>query len=139
MGWAIGVAIGLALGRRNRPTVCITGDGSLLMSGQEISVAVQEQLAMVFIILNDSAYGMVKHGQRLGNAEPIAYQLATVDFAAYANAIGAHGIIINSPEDLQSIDVGAMYMRTGPTVLDVRIDPEEIPPMGSRVHVLNAA
>ncbi len=139
MGWAIGVAIGLALGRRNRPTVCITGDGSLLMSGQEISVAVQEQLAMVFIILNDSAYGMVKHGQRLGNAEPIAYQLATVDFAAYANAIGAHGIIINSPEDLQSIDVGAMYMRTGPTVLDVRIDPEEIPPIGSRIHVLNTA
>ena len=137
MGWAIGVAIGLALGRRNRPIVCITGDGSILMSGQEINVAVQEQLAVVFIILNDSAYGMVKHGQRLSNAEPIGYQLATVDFAAYANALGAHGIIINSPKDLQAINVGEMYMRSGPTVLDVRIDPEEIPPIGSRVQVLN--
>jgi acetolactate synthase-1/2/3 large subunit len=136
MGWAIGVAVGMALGRRKRPTVCITGDGSILMSGQEISVAVQDQLAMVFIILNDSSYGMVKHGQRLGNAEPIAFQLPTVDFAAYANAIGAHGITINSPQDLQSLDVDTIYKRSGPTVLDVRIDPNEIPPIGSRVHVL---
>ena len=35
MGWAIGASVGVALGRRNTPVVCFTGDGCFLMSGQE--------------------------------------------------------------------------------------------------------
>ena len=136
MGWAIGASIGMALVDNGRPTVCITGDGSLLMSGHEISVAVQEQLPIIFVILNDSALGMVKHGQRLCQAESIGYQLANVDFARYAKSIGANGIVINSPADLKSIDISTILQRPGPTIFDVRIDTEEIPPIGSRVQVL---
>ncbi len=137
MGWAIGAAIGFAMGNRDQPVVCITGDGSLLMSGQEITVAIQEQLSVVFIILNDSAYGMVKHGQRLGGAEAIGFQLPTVDFAAYAKVLGAQGYIVNSPQDLHDLDIDAICKRSGPTLIDVRIDPEETPPMKSRVSVLS--
>ncbi|HFD13288.1 MAG TPA: thiamine pyrophosphate-binding protein [Crenotrichaceae bacterium] len=136
MGWAIGASIGIAIGNNKRPTVCITGDGSLLMSGQEISVAVQQQLPIIYIVLNDSALGMVKHGQRMGNAEQVAYQLATVDFAAYAQAIGANGIVIKTPEDIQSINVNSILKCKSPTILDVRIDTDEIPPIGCRVHAL---
>ena len=137
MGWAIGAAIGFAIGNRDQPVVCITGDGSLLMSGQEITVAIQEQLSVVFIILNDSAYGMVKHGQRLGGAEAIGFQLPTIDFAAYAKVLGAEGYIVNSPQDLHNLDIDAICKRPGPTLIDVRIDPEETPPMKSRVSVLS--
>ena len=136
MGWAIGAAVGQALASPGRPVVCITGDGSLLMSGQEITVAVQEGLPVIFVVLNDSALGMVKHGQRLGGAEPIAFELPQVDFCAYAKAMGADGHIIHSPKDLLHLDVDDLCNRPGPTLLDVRVDPEEVPPMGLRMQVL---
>ena len=68
MGWAIGSAVGTCLALEDTPVVCITGDGSWLMSGQELTVAVEEKLTLIFVILNDSAFGMVRHGQKLTGA-----------------------------------------------------------------------
>ncbi|HHH49142.1 MAG TPA: thiamine pyrophosphate-binding protein [Gammaproteobacteria bacterium] len=136
MGWAIGAAVGAALAYPDGPVVSITGDGSFLMSGQELSVAVAEQLSVIFVILNDHALGMVKHGQRLAGAESIAHQLPETDFAALARAMGAEGIIIHSPQDMQALDIETLCSRQGPTVLDVRIDAEEVPPMSLRVQGL---
>lgn len=138
MGWAIGAAIGTALGSPGKPVVCITGDGSLLMSGQEITVAVQEKLAVIFVILNDAALGMVKHGQRLARAEAIGFELPEVDYCAFAKAMGADGYTIRSPKDLLNLDVKAICARPGPTLLDVRIDPDEVPPMKTRIRALSA-
>ncbi len=136
MAWAIGASVGGALGADGAPTVCITGDGSFLMSGQELTVAVAEKLPMVFIILHDSALGMVMHGQRLGGAEEVAYELPEVDFAAVARAVGAQAHTIRTIEELTAIDFEEICKREGPTLLDVHIDPEESPPMGSRMKTL---
>ncbi len=136
MGWAVGAAVGAALACPGIPIVCITGDGSILMSGQEITVAIQEKLPVIYVILNDAALGMVKHGQRLAQAESVGYELPEVDFAGVAHAMGVPGYVINSPIDFHRIDIEAICKRRGPTVLDVRIDTEEVPPMGSRMRVL---
>lgn len=138
MGWAIGAAIGGARGRPGCPVVCITGDGSYLMNGQEISVALEEKLTVVFVILNDGALGMVKHGQRLAGAEPIAFLLPTVDFRLQAESMGIPGYVIRSPEDFDALDISAIMSRKGPTLLDVRIDPEEVPPMNLRMKTLGS-
>ena len=135
MGWAIGAAVGMALGKPAKPIVCITGDGSLLMSGQELTVAVQEKLTVIFVILNDSALGMVKHGQRLGGAEAVAFELPEIDFCAYAKALGADAYTIRSPQDLRDLDFYSMCRRPGPTLLDVRVDPEESPPINLRLRI----
>jgi acetolactate synthase-1/2/3 large subunit len=139
MGWAIGSAIGMALGRPGSPLVCVTGDGSVLMNGQEITVAVAEELPIIFVVLNDGALGMVKHGQRLTGVERIGFALPPVDFCALARALGSEAHVIRTVDDLLALDVKAMIRRRGPTVLDVRVDPEEIPPMGVRTKVLEAA
>jgi len=136
MGWAIGNAIGSALVRKGQPVVCITGDGSVLMSGQEISVAVQEKLSVIFVVLNDSALGMVKHGQRLAGAKAVGTALPKTDFVMLANALGAQGFRIDSADDIQNLDGRALCQYPGPTVLDVRIDPEEVPPISMRMKVL---
>ena len=136
MGWAIGASIGTALGSPDQPVVCITGDGSVLMSGQELTVAIQENLTIIFVILNDAALGMVKHGQRLAKAEQIGCELPDVDFAALAEALGAPSHVICSIEDFDALDIDALCQRKGPTVLDVRVDPEEVPPIGTRMRVL---
>ncbi|MBY0237964.1 MAG: thiamine pyrophosphate-binding protein [Burkholderiaceae bacterium] len=136
MGWAIGAAIGTAAGNPSAPVVCITGDGSFLMSGQELSVAVAEQQCVIFVILNDRALGMVKHGQRLGGGEQIGYALPPTDFAAISRAQGGRGFTIRSAADLQALDIKSICNYPGPTLLDVYIDPEQVPPMASRLRVL---
>ncbi|MEE8427966.1 MAG: thiamine pyrophosphate-binding protein [Gammaproteobacteria bacterium] len=138
MGWAIGAAVGTALGRPKTPVVCITGDGSLLMNGQEITVAVSEKLPVIFVVLNDAALGMVRHGQRFANAESIGNELPPVDFCALAKAMGADAYTIQSPANLLALDINAMCSRDGPTLLDVHVDPDEAPPMKTRMKVLGA-
>ena len=108
----------------------------MLMNGQEISAAVAEKLSVIFVVLNDRSLGMVKHGQRLAGAEQIGCDLPPTDFAALARALGAEGITIRSPEDLPDLDIAGMCARKGPTLLDVLIDPEEVPPMNVRMRVL---
>ncbi len=136
MGWAIGGAIGTAAGNPDVPVVCITGDGSMLMNGQELSSAVFEKQTIIFIVLNDQALGMVKHGQRLAQAEKIAFELAPTDFAMLARSMGAQAFTIHSPADLSKLDMAAICTRKGPTLLDVYIDPDEVPPMNARMRVL---
>ena len=139
MGWAIGAAIGIASATRGRPVVCITGDGSYLMNGQEITVAQEEELPILFVVLNDGALGMVKHGQRLAGAEPVAFKLPQVDFRLQAESLGIPGFVVQSSDDIEALDLTAILQRRGPTLLDVRIDPEEVPPMKLRTKTLASA
>lgn len=137
MGWAIGAAVGMALGCKNKhPVICITGDGSLLMNGQEITVAVQEKLSVIFVILNDASLGMVKYGQNLAGSESVAIQLPNIDYCAFAKALGADAYVINTANDFENLDIASICGKSGPALLDVRIDPNEAPPIGMRMRVL---
>lgn len=136
MGWAIGASIGLAMASPEKPVVCVTGDGSILMSGQEMTVALTERLNILFVILNDSALGTVKHGQRLAGAEPIAYKLPNINFASMANAMGLMAYRIHSLSELMELDIAKLFQQPGPCVLDVVIDGEETPPLGVRMRAL---
>ncbi len=136
MGWAIGASVGTAIANPIAPVVCITGDGSMLMNGQEISVAVAEELTVIFVVLNDQALGMVKHGQRLAGAEQIGCDLPPTDFAMLARSLGAEAHTIKSADDLQALDMESICQHPGPTLLDVIIDPLEVPPMNVRMRTL---
>lgn len=139
MGWAIGAAIGIAFGNKKAPAVCITGDGAYLMSGQEITVAAEYNLPVIYVILNDRALGMVKHGQRMSKAEEIGVDLPVVDFAAMARSMGIKAYSVECWEDLADIDSDELSQLSGPLLLDIHIDGEEIPPMKSRLDVLQDA
>lgn len=137
MAWSVGAVIGSSINDPSKPHICLIGDGAWQMSSHEIGVAVQYKLPILFIVLNDGAYGMVKFGQRMSEAESIGWQLNNVDFAALAIAQGANGEIITSPEVLESLNLSDIFSAEMPTVLDVRIDADEVPPMMDRVKNLN--
>ncbi len=136
MGWAIGCAIGTALALPGQVVVCIVGDGSLLMNGQEITVAVQENLPVIYVVLNDSSLGMVKHGQRLTGAASIGHDIPVTDFVGLANALGAEGFRIESPQDLQPLKNINYKELKRPLLLDVLIDKNAVPPIGKRTSTL---
>ena len=135
MGWAIGSSIGTSLANKGRPVACLTGDGSMLMFGGDITVALQEKLPVVFIILNDSEYGMVKHGQKLGHAEKIGFELPAIDFVEFANSMGMNAVRVDTIDTLESLDIREL-VKDGPAVLDVYIDKNETPPMDNRLKAL---
>jgi acetolactate synthase-1/2/3 large subunit len=136
MAWSVGAAVGSAAANPRVPTLCLVGDGAYLMSAQEITVAVQHQLPVIFMVLNDGAYGMVMHGQRLGGAEPVGWELTQVDYAALARAMGVKSLVIHSTHELVDLDYQALSRHPGPTLIDVRLDREEVPPMAQRVRDL---
>jgi len=135
MGWAIGASIGTCFGSK-QPSVCVTGDGSYLMAGQEITVALQHQIPVIFVVLNDGALGMVKHGQKLGGAEEVGFELPQIDYAKMAEAMGIEGMTIRTPEELVAIDWKRLGEKQAPTMINLIIDSEEVPPMGQRVKGL---
>jgi len=138
MAWAIGASIGAAIGRQKKtPIACITGDGSYLMSGQEMTVAVAEELPVIFVVLNDQVLGMVKHGQKLGGGEPIGFELPRVNFAMMADAVGAKGYEITTLDEFLEFDFKKACSQKGPILLDIHVDAEEVPPMGTRMKTLD--
>ena len=136
MGWAMGAVIGAAKANPNVLSVCLVGDGAYLMSAQEISVAAQHKLPIVFIVLNDAALGMVMHGQRIAKAEAIGWELNHINYALQAQAMGIPGIVIKTPLQLEELDFQQLFQNQGPVLLDVRIDREEVPPIAQRVKDL---
>jgi acetolactate synthase I/II/III large subunit len=132
MAWAIGAVIGAAVGRPRR-TLCVAGDGSMLMSSLELTVAVEHNLPVTYVVMNDSSYGMVRYGQRLAGAEPIAHELPHVRFDQVARACGAEGLRVESLEDLDCVP--REYIAAddaGPCLIDVRVDANAAPPFADR-------
>lgn len=136
MGWAIGASIGGKLANPKSPVLCITGDGSYLMNGQEISVARQLGINVVILVLNNGVLGTVKHGQRMRGLENTANELPRTDFAMIARAMDIEAYRISSIAELEALGIDSLFRRSAPLLLDVLVDSEIAPPIGQRVKNL---
>lgn len=137
MGWGIGAAVGTAMANPKEPVICFTGDGSWLMNGQEITTAEQENLNVLFVVLNDQCLGTVRHGQKMAKAEATSFDLPRVDFAMLAQAYNVASQTIRTVSELLAFDLEAVFEVPGPYLLDVWIDGDQVPPLVSRVKAIN--
>lgn len=136
MCWAIAASVGAAVAEQRR-TLCIVGDGSMLMSSMELTVAVEHKLPITYVVLNDSSLGMVRHGQKLAGAESIAHDIPVVRFDRLARACGARGMRVADLSQLSRVPRCWLASdKGGPALIDVRIDPSAVPPMADRVRGL---
>lgn len=128
MGYAIGNAIGAKCSEPNLTVVCITGDGCMFMHGTEISTAVCHQLPVIFVVLNNGQLDMVEKGMSLidGRAVGVVYN-HPLDVTQFAKSMGADGFRCDNKEDLVSALKFALVNKK-PTVIEVMVDPAEIPP-----------
>jgi acetolactate synthase-1/2/3 large subunit len=133
MGHAVSGVLGAGLCRGEK-AVAVAGDGAMLMNN-ELSTAVQYGVPAVWIILNDSQYGLIEHGMRSLGYVPEGTEIPRVDFVAIARAVGADGVRVSGEQELEAALAQAMAA-PGPFVVDVLIDPVEPPPVGSRVERL---
>jgi acetolactate synthase-1/2/3 large subunit len=133
MGHAVTGVLGMAVGRRGK-AVALAGDGAMLMNS-EISTAVQYKIPAVWIVLNDSAYGMIQQGMTALGMTPIETEIPRSDFVMIARGMGADGVRVEREEDVVPALRLAMAAR-GPFVVDVVIDPSVKAPAGRRFKSL---
>jgi benzoylformate decarboxylase len=60
LGWGLPAAVGLALGRPERRTVCMIGDGAAMYSIQALWTAAQQQLPLTVVVINNFGYGAMR-------------------------------------------------------------------------------
>jgi acetolactate synthase-1/2/3 large subunit len=119
LGYGFPTALGVKVGNPDRHVVSITGDGGFLFAGSELATAVQQHIAMVTIVFNDSAYGNVKRTQiHKYGGKVIATDLHNPDFVAYAESFGAQGLRAKTAGEL-SAALRRGFDHDGPTLIEV--------------------
>lgn len=121
MGWGPPAALTAKLLYPDRPVLSVSGDGGFGMVIQVLSTAIQYELPVVFLVINDSRLGWIHDDQGSRN---IATEFIKTDYAQIAKAFGCNGINVNSPEGVGPALRESMNS-TIPTVIDVTINPSE--------------
>jgi acetolactate synthase-1/2/3 large subunit len=114
--------------RPDRTVVVFAGDGDFLMNGQELATAVQYELPVLIIVVDNGMYGTIRmHQERHYPGRISATAIRNPDFAALARAYGAHGERVERTEDFAPALERARASGQ-PAVLHCLIDPETISP-----------
>ena len=99
MGYGVPSAIAAKLALPNHTVVSFSGDGCFLMNGQELATAMQYNLAVIFLVVNNSRYGTIRnHQEKHYPGRVSATGLDNPDFAALARAYGAHGELVTATD-----------------------------------------
>ena len=123
IGTGLGVAMGASIGRRDRPTVLATGDGAFMMNLGDLDTAVEHQIPLVIVVMNDSAFGAEYHFMELKGLSGRPALFHDREIAEVALSMGADGQTITRLEDLDALEARIDQLR-GPLVLDVKINRE---------------
>ncbi|MGE0232233.1 MAG: thiamine pyrophosphate-binding protein [Flavobacteriaceae bacterium] len=123
VGIGLATAIGAAVARPDRLTVCFVGDGGLMMALQELDTAVRARARLLVVVMNDGAYGaevkhLVDHGWDVKFA-----QFDNPDFVAVAAALGCAGSRVADRSTLERLREPLQALE-GPYLIDARVDPE---------------
>jgi acetolactate synthase-1/2/3 large subunit len=135
LGAGVGQALGAAVARPDAQVYCIIGDGAFGFHPQEIETAVRNGLKVVFLVVTDKQWGMVKMTQSiasrpvkmvlrksLGPDETINADLGEIAYDRLAEAMGAHGERVADPSDLQAA-IEKSLASGGCSVIHVDVDP----------------
>jgi len=135
LGAGMAQAIGAAHARPGEPVCCIIGDGAFGFHPQEVETAVRTKARVVWIVLADKQWGMVKMNQqfmlrpfktmlfkKLDDDETIKADLHEIAFDQLAQSMGAHGERVADPTALRAAITRALASG-GPAVIHVDVDP----------------
>ncbi|CAI2792495.1 Acetolactate synthase isozyme 3 large subunit [Serratia grimesii] len=127
MGFGLPAALGVKLALPDETVVCVTGDGSIQMNIQELSTALQYNLPVIVVNLNNRYLGMVKQWQDMiySGRHSQSYMDSLPDFVKLAEAYGHIGIAIRTPDELESKLAQALAEKERLVFVDVTVDETE--------------
>jgi acetolactate synthase-1/2/3 large subunit len=118
-----------------RESVTLIGDGDFMMTLPDLETAVREGLAVRVFVMNDSQYRVLNIRQKLSfQGRVLGTEHGNPDFAELAKAFGAAGYRIDSDDRIEEVLDSALAEK-GPVVIDVIIDPDELPPLNLEANL----
>lgn len=128
MGYGVPAAIGAKRLFPERTVVAFAGDGCFLMNGQDFATAVQYELPVIVIVVDNGMYGTIRmHQEKHYPGRISATTLKNPDFAAYAKAFGGHGERVETTEQFAPAFERAVSSGK-PAIIHCLLDPEAITP-----------
>ncbi|MET0427049.1 MAG: thiamine pyrophosphate-binding protein [Microvirga sp.] len=128
MGYGVPAGVGAKRVRPDSTVVVFSGDGDFLMNGQEFATAVQYDLPILVVLLDNGMFGTIRmHQERHYPGRVSATDLRNPDFAAYARAFGGHGERVGTTAEFAPALERALASGK-PAILHCLIDPEAITP-----------
>ncbi|EOX3958978.1 acetolactate synthase 3 large subunit [Vibrio alginolyticus] len=127
MGFGLPAGMGVKFAMPQEEVVVVTGDGSIQMNIQELSTAMQYDIPVKIINLNNRFLGMVKQWQDIiyQGRHSNSYMSSVPDFAAIAEAYGHVGIRIETPDQLEEGLQKALDMKERLVFVDINVDETE--------------
>ena len=128
MGYGVPAAVMAKRQFPDRPVVAFAGDGCFLMNGQEFATAVQYNLPIIVIVIDNGMYGTIRMHQELHYPGRISGTgLRNPDFAGYAKAFGGHGERVERTEEFAPSFERALACGK-PAIVHCIVDPEALTP-----------
>jgi len=122
MGSSVPAGVAAAITCPDRQVVSMLGDGSALMTGQEIATAMQNEAKPIVILFNNGIYGTIRLNQENHYPGRVSgTDLVNPDFAAWARSFGAHGEAVERTEDFLPALERAKASGTA-ALIELRID-----------------
>jgi acetolactate synthase-1/2/3 large subunit len=126
MGYGVPAAVAAKRQHPERPVIAFAGDGCFMMHGQEFATAVQYDLPIVVIVVDNGMYGTIRmHQEREYPSRVVGTQLINPDFAAYARAFGGHGETVEKTADFVPAYERAVASNQ-PAIIHIKIDPQAL-------------
>jgi len=117
-------AMGAALASPGRQSIALCGDGGFTMLGLgDVLTLVERKLPVVLIVLNNGSLNFVRIEQQEAGVPPFGTDFVNPNFALVAQAMGAKGIRLEKPGDVEAALQEALAHKTGPVVVDAVVDP----------------
>ena len=128
MGYGLPAGVAAKHVSPEREVIVWAGDGDFLMHGQEFATAVQYDLPIIVVILNNGIYGTIRmHQEREYPGRVSGTSLKNPDFAAYARAFGGHGETVEATDEFATAFERARASGK-PSIIEIKLDPEAITP-----------
>jgi acetolactate synthase I/II/III large subunit len=126
MGFGLPSALGAKVGKPDELVVCLAGDGSLVMTCQELATCVEHDIPVKVFIMNNGYLGMVRQWQELfWEKRYSAVDMgSSPDWVKLAEAFGAVGMRVSHDDEVEDAMKTAIETE-GPVVLDVHVRREE--------------
>jgi len=126
MGFALPASIGAKIGKPNEKIICICGDGGFTMSFVELLTAVQNNVNIKVLVINNSYQLMVKMWQeKFYNNQLIGVKMDNPSFEDVAKSLGCHGIRISSNNNLKKELEYVLNYENGPIIANIITDENE--------------
>lgn len=102
MGYGLPAAIGAALAEPGRPVVAVAGDGCLMMHAEELATAMQLELDLLVLVVDNQGYGAIRASQQRLFGQAVGTDLRNPDFVAFARSFGARAERVTCTEEWPS-------------------------------------